>query len=134
MRKILLFTIAFLFISFLSVSAQDNNRSQSGKYSSRSRQPEDSTRVESPKDTTRMKKSHTLDKPLVIIDGMPYQGPYEDVFNNIESEDIESVTILKDSSAIKVYGERGKNGVIIITSKKDGDKPVMKKKRKKVKK
>lgn len=50
-------------------------------------------------------------KPLVLVDGV------ERSFNNIDPEDIESFTVLKDASATAVYGVRGANGVIIIKTK-----------------
>ncbi len=49
--------------------------------------------------------------PLILVDGV------ERAFNNIDPEDIESFTILKDASATAVYGVRGANGVIIIKTK-----------------
>ncbi len=49
--------------------------------------------------------------PLVLVDGV------ERSFNNIDPEDIESFTVLKDASATAVYGVRGANGVIIIKTK-----------------
>ncbi|HUP11801.1 MAG TPA: SusC/RagA family TonB-linked outer membrane protein, partial [Niastella sp.] len=55
---------------------------------------------------------NSLSKPLVLIDGAPRS------FVNIDPEDIESFTVLKDASATAVYGVRGANGVIIITTKK----------------
>lgn len=50
-------------------------------------------------------------KPLILVDGV------ERSFSNIDPEDIESFTILKDASATAVYGVRGANGVIIIKTK-----------------
>lgn len=50
-------------------------------------------------------------KPLVLVDGV------ERSFSNIDPEDIESFTVLKDASATAVYGVRGANGVIIIKTK-----------------
>ena len=50
-------------------------------------------------------------RPLVLVDGV------ERGFNNIDPEDIESFTVLKDASATAVYGVRGANGVIIIKTK-----------------
>ena len=50
--------------------------------------------------------------PLVLVDGV------ERSFNDIDPEDIESLTTLKDASATAVYGVRGANGVILITTKK----------------
>lgn len=49
--------------------------------------------------------------PLVLVDGV------ERSFNNIDPEDIESFTVLKDASATAVYGVRGANGVIIVKTK-----------------
>ncbi len=51
--------------------------------------------------------------PLYIIDGVP-AGPG----NNISPSDIESISILKDASSAAIYGTRGANGVVIITTKK----------------
>jgi TonB-linked SusC/RagA family outer membrane protein len=55
--------------------------------------------------------------PLIIMDGVPYDGD----LNNISSQDIESMTVLKDAASNSLYGARGANGVIMITTKK-GDK------------
>ena len=52
--------------------------------------------------------------PLIILDGVPYDGD----MNNISSQDIESMTVLKDAASNALYGARGANGVIIITTKK----------------
>ena len=49
--------------------------------------------------------------PLILVDGV------ERSFNNIDPEDIESFTVLKDASATAVYGVRGANGVVIIRTK-----------------
>ena len=49
--------------------------------------------------------------PLVLVDGI------ERSFNNLDPEDIESITVLKDAASTAVYGVRGGNGVIIITTK-----------------
>lgn len=54
-------------------------------------------------------------KPLFIVDGKMFSS--EDL-KILEPSNIEEVTILKDTSAIKIYGEKGKNGVIVITMKK----------------
>lgn len=50
--------------------------------------------------------------PLVLVDGV------ERAFNNLDPNDIESFTILKDASSTSVYGVRGANGVILITTKR----------------
>ena len=52
--------------------------------------------------------------PLIVLDGIPYLGS----LNSINQGDIQSVDILKDASATAIYGSRGANGVIIITTKK----------------
>ena len=51
-------------------------------------------------------------QPLIIIDGV--QGD----LNNINANDIESVQVLKDAGAASIYGVRGSNGVIVVTTKK----------------
>lgn len=56
--------------------------------------------------------SGTNTNPLVIIDGVPGS------FNLISPEDIETIDVLKDGSAAAIYGTRGTNGVIIITTKR----------------
>ncbi|MDY6378287.1 MAG: SusC/RagA family TonB-linked outer membrane protein [Bacteroidales bacterium] len=52
--------------------------------------------------------------PLIILDGAPYGGSITDLNPN----DIESMTVLKDAASNALYGARGANGVIIITTKK----------------
>ena len=51
--------------------------------------------------------------PLIVLDGVPYEGS----LNSIASQDIESLTVLKDAAANSMYGARGANGVIMITTK-----------------
>jgi TonB-dependent SusC/RagA subfamily outer membrane receptor len=51
--------------------------------------------------------------PLIILDGTPYDGN----INLINPQDIESQTILKDAASAALYGARGANGVILITTK-----------------
>lgn len=52
--------------------------------------------------------------PLIILDGIPYGGS----ISAINPTDIESLVVLKDASSAAIYGARGSNGVILITSKK----------------
>ncbi|WP_082893651.1 TonB-dependent receptor [Rufibacter ruber] len=52
--------------------------------------------------------------PLYVVDGAPYEAP----ISNINADDIESISVLKDASSTALYGSRGANGVIIITTKK----------------
>ena len=52
--------------------------------------------------------------PLYVVDGVPYSGD----MNNLNAADIESMTVLKDAASNALYGARGANGVIMITTKK----------------
>lgn len=52
--------------------------------------------------------------PLIVLDGIPFAGSISD----ISSDDIKSIDILKDASATAIYGSRGANGVILITTNK----------------
>lgn len=51
--------------------------------------------------------------PLYVIDGIPFDGN----INTISPNDIESISVLKDASASALYGSRGANGVILVTTK-----------------
>ena len=53
-------------------------------------------------------------EPLLVLDGIPYEGS----LNDINPADIASVDVLKDASATAIYGSRGANGVILLTTKK----------------
>jgi len=67
-------------------------------------------------------------QPLIVVDGVPtitgsfaqigYLGQEIDAMSDINPNDIESFTILKDASATAIYGARASNGVILITTKK----------------
>lgn len=52
--------------------------------------------------------------PLYVVDGVVYDGG----FSNLNPDDIESITALKDASSTALYGSRGANGVVMITTKK----------------
>lgn len=54
-----------------------------------------------------------ISRPLIILDNFPYEGDVE----NINPNDIESVTVLKDAAAAAIWGARAGNGVIVLTSK-----------------
>lgn len=71
--------------------------------------------------------------PLYIIDGVPFDSGYTgtttslqvgtvigpvSTFNSLNPADIESITVLKDADATAIYGSRGTNGVVLITTKK----------------
>lgn len=51
--------------------------------------------------------------PLYIVDGVPMEG-----INDINPSDIENITILKDASSAAIYGNRGANGVVLVTTKR----------------
>ena len=51
--------------------------------------------------------------PLIVLDGAPFDGN----LNDISTQDIESMTVLKDAASTALYGARGANGVIIVTTK-----------------
>lgn len=53
-------------------------------------------------------------EPLIIVDNFPYEGD----ISNINPNDIESITILKDAAAASIWGARAGNGVIVLTTKK----------------
>ena len=53
-------------------------------------------------------------EPLWVVDGMPYEGD----INNINPADIESITVQKDAASNALYGARGANGVIMVTTKR----------------
>lgn len=51
--------------------------------------------------------------PLIVVDNFPYEGD----INNINPNDVENITILKDAAASSIWGARAGNGVIVITTK-----------------
>jgi len=60
--------------------------------------------------------------PLIVVDGIPFNGN----INDLNQDDVASVEILKDASSTAIYGSRGANGVILITSKKGkSGKPIL---------
>jgi TonB-dependent SusC/RagA subfamily outer membrane receptor len=61
-------------------------------------------------------------QPLILVNGKES----EQTLNNIDPATIESVTVLKDETATKKYGEKGKNGVVLITTKKSAEKAAVK--------
>ncbi|WP_295664706.1 SusC/RagA family TonB-linked outer membrane protein [uncultured Mucilaginibacter sp.] len=54
------------------------------------------------------------DQPLIVVDNFPYDGD----INNINPDDVSSITVLKDAAAASIWGVRAGNGVIVITTKK----------------
>ncbi|HVK49853.1 MAG TPA: SusC/RagA family TonB-linked outer membrane protein, partial [Pseudobacter sp.] len=66
--------------------------------------------------TIRVRGTGTINNsdPLLVIDGVPTDVP----LNTISPDDIESIEILKDASASAIYGSRGANGVVLISTKR----------------
>ncbi|MDR0333823.1 MAG: SusC/RagA family TonB-linked outer membrane protein [Dysgonamonadaceae bacterium] len=52
--------------------------------------------------------------PLIVVDGVPFERG----LNDINPNDVESITVLKDAASIAIYGARGGNGVILVTTKR----------------
>jgi TonB-linked SusC/RagA family outer membrane protein len=68
-------------------------------------------------DNIRIRGLSTINAPtevLIVLDGFIYEGDY----NNINPNDVESITVLKDAAATSIWGTRAGNGVIVITTKK----------------
>ncbi|MDB5211417.1 MAG: TonB-dependent receptor plug, partial [Sediminibacterium sp.] len=64
--------------------------------------------------TTSSGSSDALDGPLLVVDGIPFGGS----INDINTEDVAGLEILKDASATAIYGSRGAGGVILISTKR----------------
>jgi TonB-linked SusC/RagA family outer membrane protein len=54
------------------------------------------------------------DQPLIVVDGFPYDGD----INNINPNDVQDISVLKDAAAASIWGVRSGNGIIVITTKK----------------
>ena len=52
--------------------------------------------------------------PLIVVDGIPFNGS----INDLNQDDVSSVEVLKDASATAIYGSRGANGVILVSTKR----------------
>src|SRR5690606_24073446 len=61
--------------------------------------------------------SSSSNNALIIVDGVEYTGG----MSNINPDDVESLTVLKDAATFALYGSRGANGVVMITTKKGGE-------------
>lgn len=58
--------------------------------------------------------NYNLAEPLIVLDNFPYEGDIA----NINPNDVESITVLKDAAAASIWGAKAANGVIVITTKK----------------
>ena len=61
--------------------------------------------------------SKTASSPLIVVDGVE-KGYGQEVLDKLNPQDIESISVLKEKSSVEAFGDRGKNGVILITTKK----------------
>ncbi|NMH29312.1 TonB-dependent receptor plug domain-containing protein [Flavobacterium silvaticum] len=102
--KILFFTILF-FTSFVIYAQQNNGSTIYFKN-------------QIPKQEAKPFQA-TTKKPLFILDG---KESTQIAISELKPENIESINVLKDSSAVTLYGDKGKDGVILITSKKPASK------------
>lgn len=66
--------------------------------------------------TFRIRGTGTINNsnPLIVIDGIPVSGG----LNQLNMDDVESLQVLKDASATAIYGSRGANGVVIVTTRR----------------
>lgn len=75
-----------------------------------------------PRNSFRIRGQNSIlasNEPLIVVDGIPYQGSITEINQN----DIASISVLKDASAAAIYGARGSNGVVLVTTKKGGGAP-----------
>lgn len=63
---------------------------------------------------------YSSNDPLYVIDGTPLDAGPEGALSGVNPYDIESIRVLKDPADIGIYGVRGANGVILITTKRPG--------------
>jgi TonB-dependent SusC/RagA subfamily outer membrane receptor len=57
-------------------------------------------------------------EPLYVVDGVPQHPGINGVFTDIDPRDVKSIEVLKDAGATAIYGARGTNGVILITTRR----------------
>lgn len=62
-----------------------------------------------------MSSINAATEPLIVIDGVPTNG---NQFRNLNQNDFETVSVLRDAAATSIYGNRGANGVLVITTKR----------------
>jgi TonB-dependent SusC/RagA subfamily outer membrane receptor len=79
------------------------------------------TRLASGGISVRIRGQRTLrgsSEPLYVVDGIPMNTAGGGVLMDLDPRDIKSIDVLKDAAATSVYGSRGANGVILITTKR----------------
>ncbi|MBR0175370.1 MAG: TonB-dependent receptor [Bacteroidales bacterium] len=75
-----------------------------------------------PNGGSKSASAQSLNKPLLVVDGVIFSGS----INEINTNDIQSIDVLKDASSAAIYGSRAANGVIVITTKQgSSEKPVI---------
>ena len=62
-------------------------------------------------------------EPLYVIDGIPLAAPVGGSLRGLSAYDVESIQVLKDPASLTMYGSRGSNGVIVITTRRPGTNP-----------
>jgi TonB-dependent starch-binding outer membrane protein SusC len=65
-----------------------------------------------------LKSLKASNKPLYVVDGLPLAPGSEDVMGELNPNDIDAIDILKDAASCAIYGARGSNGVVLITTKR----------------
>jgi len=63
---------------------------------------------------------YSSNEPLYVVDGVPFQAGPGGALTGVNPHDIESIKVLKDPADTAVWGMRGANGVIVITTKRPG--------------
>ncbi|WDF56084.1 M56 family metallopeptidase [Mucilaginibacter sp. KACC 22063] len=79
----------------------------------------DTAGISKARSTVRIDTKNPEKQPLYIVDGKEVAG---DALKSIAPDNIESINILKDADAVKTYGKKAKNGVVIVTTKEAKDK------------
>ena len=75
-----------------------------------------------PEGGSKSTSAQSLNKPLLVVDGVIFAGS----INEINTNDIQSIDVLKDASSAAIYGSRAANGVIVITTKSaSSEKPIV---------
>ena len=68
--------------------------------------------------TRSLRGNAAADEPLLVIDGVPLFGSIGSALASIAPRDVARIEVLKDAAATGIYGSRGANGVIVITTKR----------------
>lgn len=68
--------------------------------------------------TRSLRGDAAADEPLLVIDGVPLSGSIGSALAGIAPRDVARIEVLKDAAATGIYGSRGANGVIVITTKR----------------